>query len=169
MVKERHADHVWPWNMVKLGFLYFMNIIAAANKICWLLIPRAFSTIKFSHSTPNKTILSHHDLTMNDHQTWSMKLWYKYWILTFLNTVKQSNLSVKKILMGCHPAQFYRNHKKLEKISWPCLTVKHGQGKTCWPCMTMKHGQIRLSLFLWILLQLQTRSVDCWYQELFPL
>ena len=20
---------------------------------------------------------------MNDHQTWSMKLWYKYWILTF--------------------------------------------------------------------------------------
>ena len=54
---------------------------------------------------------------MNDHQTWSMKLWYKYWILTFLNTVKQSELLVKKILMGCHPAQFYRNQKKLEKIS----------------------------------------------------
>ena len=54
---------------------------------------------------------------MNDHQTWSMKLWYKYWILTFLNTVKQSNLLGKKRLMGCHPAQFYRNHKKLEKIS----------------------------------------------------
>ena len=44
--------------------------------------------------------MSHHDLTMNDHQTLSMKLWYKYWILTFLNTVKQSKLLVKKILMG---------------------------------------------------------------------
>ena len=100
-------------------------------------------------------------------KSWSTKLWYKYWILTFLNTVKWSKLLVKKILMGWHSAQFYRNQKKLDKISWPCLTVKHGQGKTCWPCMTMKHGQIRLSLLLWVLLQLQTRSVDCWYQELF--
>ena len=59
--------------------------------------------------------MSHHDLTMNDHQTWSMILWYKYWILTFLNTVKQSELLVKKILMGCHPAQFYRNQKKIRE------------------------------------------------------
>ena len=55
--------------------------------------------------------MSHHDLTMNDHQTWSMKLWYKYWILIFLNTVKQSKLSEEDI-NGWHPAQFYRNQKK---------------------------------------------------------
>ena len=59
--------------------------------------------------------MSHHDLTMNDHQTWSMKLWYKYWILTFLNTVKQSKLLVKKILMGCYRAQFHRNQKKIRE------------------------------------------------------
>ena len=49
---------------------------------------------------------------MNDHQTQSVSSsWYKYWILIFLNTVKQSKLLVKKILMVCHPAQFDRNKK----------------------------------------------------------
>ena len=60
--------------------------------------------------------MSHHDSTMNDHQTWSMKLWYKYWILIFSNTVKQSKLSEEDI-NGWHPAQFDRNQKKLDKIS----------------------------------------------------
>ena len=100
--------------MVKLGFPYFYEYYCSCKQD--LLIPRASSTIKFSHSTPIKQFLSHHDLTMNDHQTWSMKLWYKYWILIFLNTVKQSKLSEEDI-NGWHPAQFYINQKKLDKIS----------------------------------------------------
>ena len=39
-----------------------------------------------------KQFLSHHELTMSDHQTWSVKLSNKYCILIFLNTVKQSKL-----------------------------------------------------------------------------
>ena len=58
--------------------------------------------------------MSHHDLTMNDHQTWSMKLWYKYWILIFLNTVKQSKLN-EEYINGWHPAQFYRNQKNIRQ------------------------------------------------------
>ena len=33
-----------------------------------------------------------------------------------LNTVKQSKLLVKKILIGCHPAQFDRNKKNRKNI-----------------------------------------------------
>ena len=60
---------------------------------------------------------------MNDHQTWSMKLWYKYWILTFLNTVKQSKLSEEDIngLPSCPILQ------KSEKIRQNILTMFDSQ------------------------------------------
>ena len=60
---------------------------------------------------------------MNDHQTWSMKLWYKYWILIFSNTVKQSKLSEEDI-NGWHPAQFLQ---KSEKIRQNILTMLDSQ------------------------------------------
>ena len=146
-----------------------MNIIAAANKICWLLIPRAFSTIKFSHSTPNKTIFV---TSWLDHE-WPSNMVYETIVQILDFDLFKYSKAIKTIseedINGLASCPILQKSEKIEKISWPCLAVKHGQGKTCWPCMTMKHGQIRLSLLLWILLQLQTRSVDCWYQELFPL
>ena len=85
---------------------------------------------------------------MNDHQTWSMKLWYKYWILTFLNTVKQSKLLVKKILMGGilpNLTEIRKNQR--ENI----LTMFDSQTWSRKGMLTMydhENGQIRLSLFL---------------------
>ena len=66
-----------------------MNIIAAAK--------RSVNTKNFLHYKVQslqqiKQFLLHHDLTMSDHQTWSVKLSNKYCILIFLNTVKQSKL-----------------------------------------------------------------------------
>ena len=73
-----------------LAFFIFMNIIAAAKK-------RSVNTKNFFHYKVQslhqiKQFLLHHDLTMSDHQTWSVKLSNKYCILIFLNTVKQSKL-----------------------------------------------------------------------------
>ena len=42
MVKERHADHVWPWNMVKLGFLYFYEYYCSRKQDLLIVDTKSF-------------------------------------------------------------------------------------------------------------------------------
>ena len=42
MVKERHADHAWSWNMVKLGFLYFYEYYCSCKQDLLIVDTKSF-------------------------------------------------------------------------------------------------------------------------------